>query len=155
MSIWEHYQQWHSQGFCRVDPPMQELHWRKLSKTIVYKTDAQWTHWAMKTWWIGPLEVMEFQETNEFDVSSIPPLVAELCRVESRMKMLFKDTWWLSIRERKNKWSSNIACHCFQQLSMGNADMGTLPRLAWWRVLQSWPTNSRVALKETEQNPTL
>ena len=35
---------------------------------------------------------------------------------------------------------------------MANADMGTPPRLARWRVLQSLPTNARVALKETEQN---
>ena len=26
MLIWEHYQDWHGGGFCRVDPPMRELH---------------------------------------------------------------------------------------------------------------------------------
>ena len=42
---------------------------------------------------------MEFQETNRVDGSPIQPLVAELCRVESRMKMSFMDTWSLSVRD--------------------------------------------------------
>ena len=41
----------------------------------------------------GPLEVMEFQETNGVDKSSIQPSVSELCRVKSHMKMSFRDTW--------------------------------------------------------------
>ena len=52
--IWEHYHDWHDGGFYRVDPPMRELHWRKLRKPLVYETDAQWTHGAIKMWWIGP-----------------------------------------------------------------------------------------------------
>ena len=51
---WEHHQDWHGGWFFKVDPPMRELHWRKLRKTLVYKTDAQWSHWAMQTWWRGP-----------------------------------------------------------------------------------------------------
>ena len=35
--------------FCRVDPPMQELHSRKLMKTLVYEINAQCSHRAMKT----------------------------------------------------------------------------------------------------------
>ena len=41
----------------------------------------------------SPLEVMAFQETNELDGLSIQPLVVELCLVEIRMKMSFRDTW--------------------------------------------------------------
>ena len=81
MSIWEHYQDYHGGGFCRFDPPMRELHWRKLSKTLVYENDAQWIHWAMKTWWRAPIKVMACQETNRVDNLSIWPPVAELCRV--------------------------------------------------------------------------
>ena len=102
-----------------------------------------------------PLEVMEWQDNNGVDDSSIWPPVVELCWVESRMKMSFKDTWWLSIQERKNKWSSKIACRWIQQVCMGNSNMRTLPILAWWRLLQSWPTNARVALNEIKQNPSL
>ena len=53
MLIWEHYQDSYGGGFCRVDPPMWELHWRKLRKTLVYETNAQWSHWS-QTWWRGP-----------------------------------------------------------------------------------------------------
>ena len=60
MPIWEHYKYWHDGGFCIVYPPMRELHRRKLSKTLVYETDAQWSHWAIQTRWRDPLEVMEF-----------------------------------------------------------------------------------------------
>ena len=42
---------------------------------------------------------MEFQETNGVDDSSIRPPVAELCRVPSRRKMSFRDTWSLSVRD--------------------------------------------------------
>ena len=38
---------------CRVDPPMWELHWRKLRKTLVYENDAQWSHWSMEMQWRG------------------------------------------------------------------------------------------------------
>ena len=48
--IWEHYQYWHGGCFCKVDPPIRELHWRKLSKTLIYKINAQWSRWALKTW---------------------------------------------------------------------------------------------------------
>ena len=54
MLIWEHHQDWNDGWFYRVDPPMRELHWRKLSKTLVYENDAQWIHWAMQTWWREP-----------------------------------------------------------------------------------------------------
>ena len=27
---------------------------KELSKTLVYETDAQWSHWVMQTWWRGP-----------------------------------------------------------------------------------------------------
>ena len=54
MLIWEHHDDWNGGWFFRVDPPMRELHWRKLSKILCYETDAQWSHWAMKTWWRGP-----------------------------------------------------------------------------------------------------
>ena len=47
----------------------------------------------------GPLEVMAFQETNGFNNSLIRYLVVELCRVGSRMKISFRDTWSLSIRD--------------------------------------------------------
>ena len=40
--------------FGRVDPPMQELHSRKLSKTLVYEINAQCSHRVMKTQWRGP-----------------------------------------------------------------------------------------------------
>ena len=42
---------------------------------------------------------MECQETNRVDGSSIRPLVVELCRAASRIKMSFRDTWSLSIRD--------------------------------------------------------
>ena len=54
MLIWEHHQDWHGGGFWKVDSPMQDLHWRKLNKTLVYKIEAHWSHWAMKMWWRGP-----------------------------------------------------------------------------------------------------
>ena len=41
MPIWKHYQDWHDGGFCRVDPPMRELHGRKLKKILVDEIDAQ------------------------------------------------------------------------------------------------------------------
>ena len=53
--IWEHHQDYNGGWFCRVDPPMWELHWRKLNKTLVYETDAHWSHRAMKMWWRGPI----------------------------------------------------------------------------------------------------
>ena len=40
--------------FCRVDPPMQELHSRKLRKTLVYEINAQCSQGDMKTWLRGP-----------------------------------------------------------------------------------------------------
>ena len=40
----------------------------------------------------GHLEVIPWQETNEFNGSLIRPPVSELCRVESHMKMSFIDT---------------------------------------------------------------
>ena len=46
-----------------------------------------------------PLEVMASQENNGVDGSSIRPLVSELCRVVSRMKMSFKDAWLLSVQD--------------------------------------------------------
>ena len=39
--IWEHYQDWHGGGFSIVDPPMRELHYRKLRKILFYETDEQ------------------------------------------------------------------------------------------------------------------
>ena len=103
----------------------------------------------------GQLEVMACQEINGVNGSLIQPSVVKLCQVASHMKMSFKDTWSLSVWERKTKRSRKIACHWLRQVCMANADMETLPRMALWRVLQSWPTNARVAFKETEQNPSL
>ena len=37
-----------------VEPPMQELHSRKLRKNLVHEINAQCSHRAMKTWWTGP-----------------------------------------------------------------------------------------------------
>ena len=42
---------------------------------------------------------MACQETNEVDGLSIRPPVAELFQVVSRMKMLFRDTWSLSVQD--------------------------------------------------------
>ena len=47
----------------------------------------------------GPLEVISFQETNGVDGSLIQAMVVKLCRVASRMKMSFRDTWSLSVRD--------------------------------------------------------
>ena len=47
----------------------------------------------------GHLEAITCQDTNRVDGSLIQPLVAELCRAASRMKMLFRDTWSLSVRD--------------------------------------------------------
>ena len=49
--IWKHYQQSHGGGFCRFDPPMQELHSRKLRKILVYEINAKCSHWSMQTHW--------------------------------------------------------------------------------------------------------
>ena len=114
------------------------------------KVTGPWKHYGE-----GPLEVMAFHETNRVKNSSIRPPVIELCRVESCMKMSFKDTLSLLVREKKTKRRSNIACRWLWQVCMANVDMGTLPRLARWRVLHIWPTNSRVALKEIEKKPSL
>ena len=85
----------------------------------------------------GPLEVMECQETNGFNVSSIRPPVAELCQVASCMKMSFKDNWSILVREQKIKQSDKSACRRLLQVCMGNADMGRPPKLARSMVLQS------------------
>ena len=42
---------------------------------------------------------MAFQETNGVDSSSIRPPVFYLCQVASHMKMSFRDTWSLSVRD--------------------------------------------------------
>ena len=47
----------------------------------------------------GPEEVMECQYINRFDGLLIRPTVFELCRVASCMKMSFRDTWSLSVRD--------------------------------------------------------
>ena len=80
---------------------------------------------------------MACQETNGADGSSIRPPVAELCRVAGRMKMSFRDTWSILVRERKTKRSNETACRQILQVCMGNADVGRPPTLAQSRVLQS------------------
>ena len=47
-TIWEPYQNKHGWGFPCIDPAMLELHWRKLSKTLVYQFKAQWSHRGLK-----------------------------------------------------------------------------------------------------------
>ena len=42
---------------------------------------------------------MACEETNGFDDSLIRTLVVELCRAASHMKMPFRDTWSLSVRD--------------------------------------------------------
>ena len=42
---------------------------------------------------------MACQETNGVDDSSIQPPITELCRAASHIKMLFWDTWSLSVRD--------------------------------------------------------
>ena len=44
---------------------------------------------------------MACQMTHKVDSSSIQPSFSELCRVESRMKMSFRDTWSFSVRDDK------------------------------------------------------
>ena len=44
---------------------------------------------------------MACQETDKVDDSSILPPVVKLCRVGSRMKMSFRDTWSLSVQDDK------------------------------------------------------
>ena len=41
----------------------------------------------------GPLDLAACQHTNRVDGSSIWPPVANLCRVEIRLKMWFTETW--------------------------------------------------------------
>ena len=57
----------------------------------------------------GPLYIVACQEANGVDGSSIRPPASDLCRVESRVKMWFRDTWWLSVWEKKTKQSIIIA----------------------------------------------
>ena len=42
---------------------------------------------------------MACQDTNIVDGLSVSPPVVKLCRAASRMKMSFKDTWSLSVRD--------------------------------------------------------
>ena len=72
---------------------MQELHSRKLSKTLVYEINVQCIHQDIQDGGEGPLDVFTFQETKELDGSSFQPLVVDLCPVESYLKMWFRDTW--------------------------------------------------------------
>ena len=147
MLIWKHYQWSHAGVFYIVDPWSQELHSRKLIKTLVYEINAQCSHRAMQTWWRGPsmhnvvtdawkhggegpLDVFACQETSGVDGSSIQPTVVDLCPVESHLKMWFCDTWWLLFMEWKTKWRNIIACHFLLQECMGKPDMGTLQTVA-------------------------
>ena len=99
----------------------------------------------------GHLEVI----TCEVNGFSIRLLVSELCPVESHMKMSFRDTWWLSVWEKKNKRSNKIACRWLLQVCMGKVDMVTLATQPRSSVFMCWPTNARVALKETEKTHSL
>ena len=60
----------------------------------------------------------------------IRPPVAELCQVAGRMKMSFKDTRSIFVREQKTKRSNKSACRRLLQVCMGNADVGFAYKLA-------------------------
>ena len=98
---------------------------------------------------------MACQETNGFNGSSIRPPVAEICQVAGRIKMSFKYTRSILVREQKTKRSNKSAYHRLLQVCMGNADMGRPPTLSRSRVLQIWPTNARFALRCTGQKTSL
>ena len=81
--------------------------------------------------------VIAFQETNGFDGSSILPPVAEICQALGRMKMPFKDSRSILVREQKTKRSDESACCRLLKVCMGNADVIRPPTLARSRFLQS------------------
>ena len=68
----------------------------------------------------GPLEVMACQDTNEFYGSSSRPLIVELCRVGSHMKMSFRDTWSLSVQDDRV-----IVGHGKRMIKRLNKDLGS------------------------------
>ena len=155
MSIWEHYQYWHGGGFCRFDPPMRELHWRKLNKTLFYEIDAECSHWAMKTWWIGPPRGNGMPR-DQWSRRLIDPTSG--CRVMSSWKSHENviQGHLVTLGPRAKKQTEEQYCIPLALTSVyGKCWYGNTTKTRTVEGFQTWPTNARVVLKEIEQNPIL
>ena len=138
-----------------VDTPMQELHSRKLRKTLAYEINAQCSHHSMQTRWRGPPRcscILGDRWIRWFvDLTSSWRFISSW---NSPQNVVQGHLVTFGLGE-KNKTKQHNCMPSAPASVYGQGQYGNTTNSHTVEFLQSWPTNARVSFEETGKNPSL